>query len=192
MAAAPTTAHVTELAVHGVKLIEPVVHGDDRGFFVETFRESTYTSAGLTSTFVQHNHSRSRGGVLRGLHFQKRHPQGKLVRVARGAVLDVVADLRRGSPTFGRHVAVQLDDEAHHQLWVPPGLAHGFYVLSDVADVLYLTTDYYRPDDEGGVRWDDPDLAIDWPGDEPTLSERDQALPLLRNLGTNDLPRVDG
>jgi dTDP-4-dehydrorhamnose 3,5-epimerase len=139
---------------------------------------------------VQDNHSRSRRGTLRGLHFQRRYPQGKLVECVRGAVFDVVVDLRNSSPTFGRSYAITLSDEDHRQLWIPPGLAHGFCVLSDEADFLYKCTDYYRPDDEGGVAWDDPDLAVAWPVDDPLLSEKDRRLPRLRDLEPNDLPDV--
>ena len=139
---------------------------------------------------MQDNHSRSRRGTLRGLHFQRRHPQGKLVACARGSIYDVVVDLRAGSPTFGRSYGVTLSDEDHRQLWIPPGLAHGFCVLSDEADFLYKCTDYYRPDDEGGIAWDDPDLGIAWPVEAPLLSEKDRRLPRLRDLGPEDLPVV--
>lgn len=182
---------VCPTSLPGVLLFEPRVFGDARGFFLERFHAERYAEAGVPTPFVQDNHSRSRLGVLRGLHFQRQHPQGKLVEVARGRIWDVVVDLRAGSPAFGRWEGFELDDEAHRQLWVPPGFAHGFCVLSDTADVLYKCTDVYRPDDEGGVAWDDPDLGIGWP-DVPirTLSEKDRALPCLGSLGPEDLPQV--
>ena len=175
----------------GVLVVEPRVFGDDRGFFLERFHAERYAEAGIDAAFVQDNHSRSERGVVRGLHFQRRHPQGKLVEVARGRVWDVVVDLRRGSPTFGAWQGYELSDETHRQLWVPPGFAHGFAVLSDTADVLYKCTDVYRPDDEGGVAWDDPEIGIAWPDLDPVrLSEKDRALPALSALGPDDLPDV--
>lgn len=176
---------ITPLAIPDVKLVAPTVHGDARGFFLERWNEAAFTAAGLAVRFVQDNHSRSREGVLRGLHFQVGpYAQGKLVGVARGKVLDVAVDLRRGSPTFGKWVSAVLDDESLHQLWVPAGFAHGFLVLSEVADVLYKTDHAYVRAADAGVRWDDPELAIDWGlgGNAPTVSERDAALPLLRDL----------
>lgn len=181
------TVHTTTLP--DVLLIEPRVFGDARGFFLERYHAERYADAGLDVQFVQDNHSRSRRSTLRGLHFQRRHPQGKLVEVAQGRVWDVVVDLRPGSPAFGQWEGHELDDEAHRQLWVPPGFAHGFCVLSDHADVLYKCTDVYRPDDEGGVAWDDPDLRISWPVDSPLLSDKDRALPPLRTLAAADLPQ---
>ena len=186
----PLSVTVRETTIPGVRLIEPAVYGDARGFFLETFEASRYASAGVPSRWVQLNHSRSGGGTLRGLHFQRQNPQGKLVRVARGAVYDVVLDLRAHSPTFGRWEAHRLDDRAHHQLWVPPGLAHGFCVLSEVADFVYACTARYDPEDEGGVAWDDPGLGIEWPVAEPLVSEKDRALPRLQDLGPGDLPVV--
>ena len=174
----------------GVLVVEPRVFGDDRGFFLESYHAGRYAEAGIGAAFVQDNHSRSARGVVRGLHFQRRHPQGKLVAVVRGAVWDVVVDLRAKSPTFGAWEAHGLSDEDHRQLWVPPGFAHGFAVLSESADVVYKCTDVYRPDDEGGVAWDDPDLAVPWPVDRPALSDKDRAYPRLRDLGPGDLPRV--
>lgn len=173
---------VTELDIPGVLLLEPRVYRDERGFFVETFRAEQFAELGLPKLFVQDNHSRSRKGTLRGLHFQRQYPQGKLVRVARGEVYDVTVDLREGSTTWGQYVGVHLSDEDHRQLWVPPGFAHGFCVLSDEADLLYRCTEYYKPGDEGGVRWDDPDLAISWPVSDPLLSPKDRELPSLREL----------
>lgn len=171
----------TELT--GVVLIEPVVHVDDRGFFVETFQAQRYLeTAGISLPFVQDNHSRSRRGVLRGLHLQRTRPQGKLVRVARGEVFDVAADIDPASPTFRRWVGVVLSDANHHQLWIPPRYAHGHVVLSEVADVEYKCTDFYDPQSETGVIWNDPQLAIDWPITEPTLSAKDRILPTLAEL----------
>ena len=174
---------VTATDLPGVKLIEPAVHGDERGFFVETFQAERYlAAAGIALTFIQDNHSRSRRGVLRGLHLQTSRPQGKLVRVARGEVFDVAADIDPNSPTFGRWTGAVLSDRNHHQLWIPPGYAHGFLVLSEVADFEYKCTDYYDPQSEAGVIWNDPDLAIDWPNREPTLSAKDARLPRLAEL----------
>ena len=181
---------VTETALPGVLLIEPRVFGDARGFFLERYHAERYAEVGIPAAFVQDNHSRSGRGTLRGLHFQKRHPQGKLVEVVQGAVYDVVVDVRHGSPTFGEWMGAELSAENHHQLWVPPGFAHGFVVLSESADFLYKCTDVYHPEDEGGVLWNDPDLGIDWPIEEPMLSAKDTALPRLRDLGPDELPRV--
>jgi dTDP-4-dehydrorhamnose 3,5-epimerase len=179
-----TTFQKTE--IDGVFVIEPRVFGDARGFFMESFNQRQFNDAvGADVVFVQDNHSRSAKGVLRGLHFQKApHAQGKLVRVAAGAVFDVAVDIRRDSPTFGRWVGVELSADNHRQLWIPAGLAHGFLVLSDTADFLYKTTDYYAPQAEGAVRWDDPDLAIAWPdvGMAPQLSTKDAAAPWLRDV----------
>ena len=180
---------VHETALPGLLVVEPRVFGDERGFFLERYHAGRYAEAGVDATFVQDNHSRSRQGTLRGLHFQRRRPQGKLVEVARGRIWDVAVDLRAGSPTFGQWAGVELSDETHRQLWVPAGFAHGFYVLSDVADVLYKCTDVYRPDDEGGIRWDDPDVGVDWPIEgAPLLSDKDRALPTLADLSSADLP----
>ena len=173
---------VIETALPGVLILEPKVHGDERGFFLESFQRERYAEAGISHTFVQDNHSRSGQGVLRGLHAQRRFPQGKLVRVARGEVFDVAVDIDPGSPLFGRWVGVTLSDQNHRQFWVPPGYAHGFVVLSQVADFEYKCTDYYHPDDEIGLLWNDPDVDIDWPITDPVLSEKDAALPTLRAL----------
>lgn len=188
---------VIETALPGVVVIEPRVFEDARGFFLESFRAERYAAAGLPTRFVQDNHSRSRRGTLRGLHFQVKHPQGKLIRIARGRVRDAVVDVRPDSPTFGRHATIDLDDEAHRQLWVPPGFAHGFLVLSETADFLYKVTAPYDPTDEGGIRYDDPDLRIDWGAEvlrEPflTMSDKDRALPRLRDLPESALPHVSG
>ncbi|WP_167146425.1 dTDP-4-dehydrorhamnose 3,5-epimerase [Pseudomonas sp. OTU750018] len=161
----------------GVIILEPKVFGDQRGFFFESFNARDFADAtGLQCAFVQDNHSRSAKGVLRGLHYQVQQTQGKLVRVTAGEVYDVAVDLRRSSPTFGRWVGVHLSAENNRQLWVPEGFAHGFVVLSEFAEFLYKTTDYYAPEHERCIRWDDPTLAIDWPLDSaPQLSAKDQA-----------------
>lgn len=165
---------VFDTAIPDVKLIEPKVFGDDRGFFLESFQAERYAQqAGITLAFVQDNHSRSARHVLRGLHFQRSKPQGKLVRVVRGEVLDVAVDIRRGSPTFGNVVAEILSEDNKRQLWIPPGLAHGFVVLSETADFEYKCTDYYDPSDEGSLIWNDPDLNIDWRVTDPILSAKD-------------------
>jgi len=166
---------VESTAIADVFVLEPKVFGDERGFFFESFNERVFTEAvGGPVRFVQDNHSRSRQGVLRGLHYQDPHPQGKLVRVVRGVVLDVAVDIRRDSPTYGRWVAVELSAENKRQLWVPPGLAHGFLVRSEEADFLYKTTDYYHPAHEHCIVWNDPTLGIDWGCDgEPTVSAKD-------------------
>jgi dTDP-4-dehydrorhamnose 3,5-epimerase len=165
-----------------VLLVEPVVRGDTRGFLVETWHAARYTAAGIGLPFVQDNHSRSGRGTLRGLHYQLRHPQGKLVRAVTGEVFDVAVDLRRSSATFSRWVGVVLSEENQRQLWVPPGFAHGFYVLSMRADVTYKCTDYYAAQDDRTLRWDDAELAIRWPlleGMQPQLSAKDAAAPRL-------------
>src|SRR3954454_11553125 len=167
----------------GLVLLAPPVHGDERGFFSETWRADTWEAEGVPTDFVQDNQSRSRRGTLRGIHFQTRPGQGKLVRVARGRVLDVVVDLRRGSPTFGEWEAVELDDEAQWQLWIPVGFGHGFCVLSEVADFVYKCTNYYDPATEAGIRFDDPDVAIEWADDVELLySQRDSAAPTLAEV----------
>ena len=171
--------NVIKTKLQGCVIIEPKVFGDERGFFLETFQAERYADlAGITSSFVQDNHSRSSRGVLRGLHFQKTKPQGKLVRVVKGGVYDVAVDIRQGSPTFGQWEGVILSEENKTQLWVPPGLAHGFVVLSDTADFEYKCTDYYDPSDEGSILWNDPDLNIPWPIDKPQLSEKDSNAPI--------------
>ena len=164
-------------------IIEPKVFGDERGFFLETFQVARYAEvAGISLPFVQDNHSRSSKGVLRGLHFQKTKPQGKLVRVVRGEVYDVAVDIRAGSDTYGQWEAVILSEENKKQIWVPPGFAHGFVVMSDTADFEYKCTDYYDPSDEGSLLWNDPDLGIPWPVASPTLSEKDAQAPVLADL----------
>ena len=164
----------TRLAIPDVVLIEPKVFGDARGFFFESFNQKAFNEAtGTQHEFVQDNHSRSAKGVLRGLHYQVQKPQGKLVRVVRGAVFDVAVDIRKGSPTFGQWVGEELSEDNHRQLWVPPGFAHGFVVLSDAAEFLYKTTDYYAPQFERCIMWNDPTLDIDWPTQLPILSDKD-------------------
>ena len=168
--------NVIPTAIPDVLIIEPKVFGDERGFFFESFNQKAFNDVtGLDVNFVQDNHSRSAKGVLRGLHYQVQQPQGKLVRVARGAVFDVAVDIRKGSPTFGQWVGVELSEDNHRQLWVPPGLAHGFLVVSESADFLYKTTDYYAPQHERCIVWNDPGIGIEWPdaGVAPTLSAKD-------------------
>ena len=167
---------ITPMAIPEVLLIEPKVFGDERGFFMESFNQKVFDDAvGHSVEFVQDNHSRSTQGVLRGLHYQIQQPQGKLVRVACGTVFDVAVDMRKSSPTFGQWVGAELTASNHRQLWVPQGFAHGFLVLSEVADFLYKTTDYYAPAHERCVMWNDADIGIEWPGMgvEPTLSAKD-------------------
>ena len=166
-----------ETSLPGVLILEPKVFGDTRGFFFESFNQQAFQQAtGLDVQFVQDNHSRSAQGVLRGLHYQIQQPQGKLVRVVRGSVFDVAVDVRRSSPTFGRWVGVDLTEDNHRQLWVPPGFAHGFVVTSETADFLYKTTDYYAPEFERCIAWNDPAIGIEWPLDAPPqLSAKDQA-----------------
>jgi dTDP-4-dehydrorhamnose 3,5-epimerase len=168
--------HIIPTPIPDVLILEPKVFGDDRGFFYESYNEQHWRDlTGLDVHFVQHNHSRSAGGVLRGLHYQIRQPQGKLVRVIVGEVFDVAVDLRRSSPSFGRTFATLLSAENKRQMWVPPGFAHGFYVTSDVAEFLYLTTEYYAPEHERCIAWNDPELAIAWPlVQEPNVSAKDR------------------
>jgi dTDP-4-dehydrorhamnose 3,5-epimerase len=164
-----------------VLVVEPKVFGDARGFFMESWNRRAFAQAGLDAEFVQDNHSLSRRGVLRGLHYQIREPQGKLVRVTSGEVFDVAVDLRRSSPTFGRSVGMRLSAQNRLMMWIPPGFAHGFLVLSEAADFLYKTTAYYHPEHDRSLRWDDPALGIDWPldGIEPIVSAKDAAAPVL-------------
>jgi dTDP-4-dehydrorhamnose 3,5-epimerase len=166
----------------GVVLLEPQVHGDERGFMVETYRRDAWAELGVEVEFVQHNHSRSAQGTLRGLHFQTEPGQAKLVRCPRGKVFDVAVDLRRGSPTYGEWEGHVLDDERHRQLFVPAGFGHGFAVLSDVADVAYQLSSLYDPATEAGIAWDDPDVGVEWPVAEPLLSERDKSAPSLAEI----------
>jgi dTDP-4-dehydrorhamnose 3,5-epimerase len=176
-------AQALETKLDGVVLIEPQVHGDSRGFMLESFSRDAWAELGVGVEFVQHNHSRSSKGTLRGIHFQTEPGQAKLVRCPRGAILDVAVDLRRGSPTYGQWEAHVLDDERHHQLFVPVGFGHGFAVLSEVADVAYLVSSVYDPATEAGIAWDDPDVGVDWRVDDPLLSPRDQGAPRLSEVG---------
>lgn len=168
--------------IDGVVLIEPTVRGDERGFFVETFRADEITKLGIEAEFVQENHSRSAERVLRGIHLQR--GQAKLVRCARGAIFDVAVDLRPDSPTFKRWEGYELDDVTHRQLFIPDGFGHGFCVLSETADVLYRVSSYYDPDLESGIAWDDPEIAVDWPVRDPVLSDRDRSAPSLAEVGS--------
>ena len=172
-----------------VIIFEPKMFGDTRGFFLEHYQAERYSAHGVAGPFVQDNLSRSSRGVLRGLHLQNPYPQGKLVGVMRGRVLDVAVDVRVGSPTFGKHVAVELSDDNFRQLWIPKGFAHGFTVLSETADFFYKCDELYRPADEITIRWNDPALKIDWHTPAPTLSERDTTAPLLENI--DRLPSYD-
>jgi dTDP-4-dehydrorhamnose 3,5-epimerase len=176
--------NVIKTNIDGVVIIEPKVFGDERGFFLETFQAERYKEfAGINMPFVQDNHSRSGKNVLRGLHFQKTNPQGKLVRVVRGEVFDVAVDIRNGSLTYGQWAGAILSEKNKRQFWVPPGLAHGFIVLSDIADFEYKCTDYYDPADEGCLMWNDPAVGIEWPeGIEPILSAKDQVGQTLEEL----------
>lgn len=169
---------VTKTQLEGVLILEPKVFGDERGFFMESFNQRVFDEAvGHHVEFVQDNHSRSTKGVLRGLHYQLQQPQGKLVRVTRGAVFDVAVDIRKSSPTFGQWVGVELSESNHRQLWIPAGFAHGFVVTSDSADFLYKASQYYAPTHERSILWNDPDIGIEWPdfGGEPTISVKDAA-----------------
>lgn len=175
--------NVIKTKLNDCVIIEPKVFGDERGFFLETFQADRYADlAFITLPFVQDNHSCSSKGVLRGLHFQKTKPQGKLVRVVRGEVYDVAVDLRQGSPSYGQWEAVILSEENKNQFWVPPGFAHGFVVISETADFEYKCTDYFDPSDEGSLLWNDPDLNIPWPIENPKLSEKDANAPVLADL----------
>lgn len=166
---------IQETSIPGLLIIDPLVHGDSRGFFVEMYQQRRFADAGITAQFVQDNLSRSGHGTLRGLHYQIKRPQGKLISVLSGEVFDVVVDLRRSSPAFGTWLGMRLTAEHHRCMYVPPGCAHGFYVLSESADFFYKCTDYYAPEHERTLAWNDPDLAIDWPlAGAPTLSEKDR------------------
>jgi dTDP-4-dehydrorhamnose 3,5-epimerase len=173
---------VIETKLPGVLIIEPRVFGDSRGFFKEIHQTERYQEAGIDYMFVQDNYSHSRMGVLRGLHFQISKPQGKLVTCPRGAVFDVAVNIDPASITYGQYVGVELTEQNHKQLWVPPGYAHGFLTLTETADLLYKSTDYFDPSDEGGVIWSDPDVAIEWPHSNPVLSSKDAILPTLAEL----------
>ena len=176
-----------ETKIADVVLLEPEVHGDERGFLVETFSIKTWAELGVDVEFVQDNHSRSSRDILRGLHFQTSPGQAKLVRCVRGRIFDVAVDLRRDSPTYRQWEGYELDDQAHRQLFVPAGFGHGFCVLSEVADVHYKLSSYYDPDTEAGIAWDDPDVGVDWPVSDPQLSGRDQSAPRLVEIA-DELP----
>lgn len=173
---------IEKTIIPGVLVFTPKVFGDDRGFFLESYNRKEFAKAGIEEVFVQDNHSKSVQGVIRGLHYQKKHPQGKLIRVIQGEVLDVVVDIRRESPAFGKWVSVLISAENNKQVWIPGGLAHGFSVLSETAEFCYKVTDYYHPEDEAGIRWNDPQLNIDWQVQTPILSEKDKNLPLFTNI----------
>lgn len=177
----------------GVVVFEPKVFGDSRGFFLETYREDVLKEAGINVNFIQDNHSRSTAGVLRGLHYQMIQPQGKLVRVTSGAVFDVAVDIRKGSPTFGGWYGAQLDEQSMRMMYIPQGYAHGFVVLTESADFLYKCTDYYHPQSEYGIAWDDSDIGIDWPlqnltSSELSLSDKDKINPALKDQLEDRLP----
>lgn len=179
---------VTPTTLPGVLIIEPQVFGDQRGFFMEIYHQKRYSQAGLNHIFVQDNLSHSIKGTLRGLHYQLKHPQAKLVQVIKGSIFDVSIDIRRGSPSFGRWTGVHLSDENKRQVFVPEGFAHGFCVLSETADVTYKCTNLYAPDDEGGLLWSDPALSIDWPIKHPLLSDKDSQYPCLADIPIERLP----
>ncbi len=176
---------VVETPIAGVLLIKPKIWGDARGYFVETWQQERYAAAGIDLPFVQDNHSMSTYGILRGLHFQKTRPQGKLVSVSLGKVFDVTVDIRPGSPTLGQWYGVELTQDNQWQFWVPPGMAHGFVVTSKVAHFHYKCTDYYCPKDEGCIRWNDPDIAVAWPVAQPFLSDKDNVAPSWREVKAN-------
>jgi len=176
------TLKCTEKSLPGVFLIEPMVFEDDRGFFLETYHEKKYPEAGIDKPFVQDNHSHSCRGTLRGLHYQLKHPQGKLVYVIRGEIFDVAVDIRRGSPTFGQWTGTILSEKNKHQLFIPEGFAHGLCVISETADVVYKCTDLYTTGDEYGILWSDPVIGIDWPVENPVLSEKDAESPRLMDV----------
>lgn len=180
---------VVETKLPGVIIFEPDVYADARGYFQEIFQKERYQAHGIDLTFVQDNISRSKQHVLRGLHFQVEQPQGKLVFVSRGRVFDVAVDVRYGSPTFGEFIAVILDDENHRQVYIPPGFAHGFCVLSDEADFIYKCTDYYHHSSERGILWNDADIAIPWPVTNPILSTKDSQNALLKDISPDFIPR---
>ena len=180
---------IIQTTLQEVLLLEPKLHGDSRGFFLETYREDTLKEFGINERFIQDNHSRSTRGILRGLHYQLTQPQGKLVRVAQGAVFDVAVDVRRGSPTFGQWCGATLDEENMRMMYIPQGFAHGFVVLSDVADFIYKCTDYYHPQSEQGILWNDPDIGIEWPITDVQLSDKDQNNPVLQHQSERLLPQ---
>jgi dTDP-4-dehydrorhamnose 3,5-epimerase len=183
---------VIETKLPGVILLEPDVYGDDRGFFLETWNRKRYEEAGIRETFVQDNVSFSKKGILRGLHFQHPQSQGKLVHVLSGEVLDVAVDIRADSPTFGQWVGEVLSGQNHKQMYIPPGFAHGYCVTSETAFFSYKCTDFYNPDTEHGIIWNDPDLGIDWPVETPLLSAKDAGYSVLKDLPSYELPHLEG
>lgn len=180
-----------ETRLAGVRIIRPAVFEDARGFFLESYNQDKFAELGVTDHFVQDNHSRSVKGVLRGLHYQLRHPQAKLCRVIEGKVIDVVVDIQHGSPDFGKWISVELSAENRHQLYLPKGFAHGFLVLSEFAQFLYKCSDFYDPTDEAGVAWNDPDLNITWGVDDPVLSAKDSGYKRLKEIPPERLPRYE-
>lgn len=181
--------NIINTEIEGVLIFEPRVFSDDRGYFQETWSNQRYIDAGIKAPFVQDNVSFSSKGTLRGLHFQNPHCQGKLVQALKGKVIDIAVDIRLGSETFGKSVSVELTEENHRQLYIPPGFAHGFCVLSETALFMYKCTDYYNQSAEGGIIWDDPDLAIDWLVDTPLLSPKDLVYPCLKDISADKLPK---
>lgn len=179
---------VTETPIGGILRIRPDVHGDERGFFLESFHAKKFAALGIPQLFVQDNHSRSAKGVLRGLHFQKRHPQGKLIRVLSGSLFDVAVDIRRGSPTFGQWFGLVLTARDPEFLYVPEGMAHGFLALEEGTELFYKCTDFYDSTDEGGIRWDDPGIGIAWPEPPKVISPKDAVFPFLSAIAPEDLP----
>lgn len=178
---------ISKTDLEGVLVVEPTLFPDDRGWLMETWNARTFGEAGIVAEFVQHNHSRSAKGVLRGLHYQFRRPQGKLVKVVAGRIFDVAVDLRRSSPTFGRWTGIHLSADSARMLWIPPGFAHGFLSLEEASECVYCCTDFYSPQDERALLWSDPSIGIDWPLDEiaaPLLSQKDRAAPLLGEAET--------
>ena len=183
---------IVETTINDVKIVEPKRFGDQRGYFFESWHQEKYKEAGITANFVQDNCSRSCTGTIRGLHYQLNHPQAKLVQVLKGSVFDVAVDIRVGSPTFGQWVGVELSEDNGRQIYVPEGFAHGFCVLSNEAIFSYKCSDYYRPEDEGGILWSDPDVGITWPDVESVLSEKDQIYPCLSDIMPSSLPKYGG
>lgn len=183
-----------ETGIQGLVIVEPTVYSDKRGFFMETYSKNEFFQNGIDREFVQDNHSKSSRGVVRGLHFQKDHPQGKLVRVIRGNVFDVAVDIRRGSPTYGQWRGVELSQDNRRQLYIPEGFAHGFAVLSDIAEFTYKCTEFYYPEDEGGIIWNDPEIGIEWPLDElgeVTLSNKDSMWKMLAETDTGTVKWIE-
>jgi dTDP-4-dehydrorhamnose 3,5-epimerase len=170
---------VEQTEIPGVVVLTPKVFSDERGFFLEFYNKKVFQEAGIIDEFIQDNHSKSTQGVIRGLHYQKNHPQGKLIRVVQGEVLDVIVDIRKGSPTFSKWISILISADNKKQVWIPAGLAHGFSVLSVTAEFTYKVTDFYHPEDEKGIRWNDPQLNIDWKVESPVISKKDDVLPLF-------------